>query len=361
MGRGPCGTGRRRSSPSRPRRTLDVACGTGFLSRHLPGELTCLDQSARMLEIAAERVPHATTVQADAIPLPFPDESFERLFTGHFYGHLEEADRVAFLAEARRVADELVVVDSSQAHSPVAGGVAAARAQRRLRAGRSTSASSRAPGSLRSSAAAARSCTRGAGSWSFARPRDAPAELVPLARLAPARPPGVPGLRRGRLPARVVAGDRRALRPTRVPVRPGARRRRGPRAPAHGAAARAARSDAGSSSTRTTFYRDLLLRLGDALLSGQGGLRPRGPDADDARAGALRVLATLGAGAPPPAPGRHRRRARRSPPAGADERQRVRRQELHARRRDRDPAPPPVGCERLAQRPGEPRAARARR
>ena len=101
-------------------RTLDVACGTGFLTRHLRGELTCLDQSAAMLEIAAGRVPDAELVQADAIPLPFPDGSFERLFTGHFYGHLEEPDRGAFLDEARRVADELVVVDSSQAHSPVA-------------------------------------------------------------------------------------------------------------------------------------------------------------------------------------------------------------------------------------------------
>src|ERR671913_313121 len=95
-----------------PARTLDVACGTGFLTRHLPGELTCLDQSARMLEIAAARVPHATLVRADAIPLPFADGSFERLVTGHFYGHLEEPERAAFLDEARRVAEELVIVDS---------------------------------------------------------------------------------------------------------------------------------------------------------------------------------------------------------------------------------------------------------
>jgi len=102
-----------------PARTLDVACGTGFLTRHLRGQLTCLDQSTRMLAIAAERVPHATIVNAEAIPLPFADGEFERLFTGHFYGHLEEPDGVAFLDEARRVAHELVFVDSSRAHSPV--------------------------------------------------------------------------------------------------------------------------------------------------------------------------------------------------------------------------------------------------
>jgi ubiquinone/menaquinone biosynthesis C-methylase UbiE len=100
-------------------RTLDVACGTGFLTRHLRGAITCVDQSARMLAIAGERVPHARLLNADAIPLPFADKEFERLFTGHFYGHLEEEERVAFLEEARRVADELVFVDSSQAHSPV--------------------------------------------------------------------------------------------------------------------------------------------------------------------------------------------------------------------------------------------------
>jgi ubiquinone/menaquinone biosynthesis C-methylase UbiE len=103
-----------------PARTLDVACGTGFLTRHLRGELTCLDQSARMLAIAGERVPHAQIVNDDAIPLPFADKAFERLFTGHFYGHLEEPERAAFLEEAWRVADELVFVDSSQTHSPVA-------------------------------------------------------------------------------------------------------------------------------------------------------------------------------------------------------------------------------------------------
>jgi uncharacterized protein (DUF2236 family) len=35
------------------------------------------------------------------------------VLTSFFYGHLEEDDRDAFLREARRVADELVVVDSA--------------------------------------------------------------------------------------------------------------------------------------------------------------------------------------------------------------------------------------------------------
>jgi demethylmenaquinone methyltransferase/2-methoxy-6-polyprenyl-1,4-benzoquinol methylase len=100
-----------------PTRTLDVACGTGFLTRHLRGDVVGLDQSPRMLEEAARQAPKATFIQGDALSLPVANDSFGRVFTGHFYGHLEEVDRARFLAEARRVAQELVVVDSSRAAS----------------------------------------------------------------------------------------------------------------------------------------------------------------------------------------------------------------------------------------------------
>lgn len=96
-----------------PAKTLDVACGTGFLTRHLPGELTLLDQSEAMLAIARDRVPGAEAVRADIPPLPFADAQFERVFTSHFYGHLRDEERAAFVAEARRVAGELVVVDAA--------------------------------------------------------------------------------------------------------------------------------------------------------------------------------------------------------------------------------------------------------
>jgi len=95
-----------------PKRTLDVACGTGFLTRHLRGDVVGLDQSDRMLEVAREQAPHAQFVQGDALTLPFEDGAFERVFTSYFYCHLEEDERARFLAEARRVAPELVVVAS---------------------------------------------------------------------------------------------------------------------------------------------------------------------------------------------------------------------------------------------------------
>ena len=103
-----------------PARTLDVACGTGYLTRWLPDEVVGLDQSERMLRIARERVPSAEFVRGDGLELPFEPARFERVVTAHFYGHLEDSDRRRFLDEARRVAPELVVVDASQEHSPVA-------------------------------------------------------------------------------------------------------------------------------------------------------------------------------------------------------------------------------------------------
>jgi ubiquinone/menaquinone biosynthesis C-methylase UbiE len=95
-----------------PARTLDIACGTGFLTRHLRGDVVGLDQSERMLSVAREQVPAAEFVHGDALELPFEDGSFDRVFTSYFYCHLEEDDRERFLAEARRVASELVVVAS---------------------------------------------------------------------------------------------------------------------------------------------------------------------------------------------------------------------------------------------------------
>lgn len=95
-----------------PARTLDVACGTGFLTRHVRGLVLGLDRSAAMLGVTRGRV-GGPVLAADALALPVRDGAFDRVLTGHFYGHLPPDERAAFLAEARRVAGELVVVDSA--------------------------------------------------------------------------------------------------------------------------------------------------------------------------------------------------------------------------------------------------------
>jgi SAM-dependent methyltransferase len=95
-----------------PARTLDIACGTGFITQHLPGDVVGLDQSASMIAIASDRLPDAEFVVGDALELPFPDASFGRVHASFFYCHLEQRERIRFLAEARRVAPELIIFAS---------------------------------------------------------------------------------------------------------------------------------------------------------------------------------------------------------------------------------------------------------
>jgi SAM-dependent methyltransferase len=68
--------------------TLDVGCGTGYLSRWLPGQVTLVDTSQSMLAIAKRRVPGANVVRAKAPRVPFCDGVFGRAFTANLYGHL---------------------------------------------------------------------------------------------------------------------------------------------------------------------------------------------------------------------------------------------------------------------------------
>ena len=96
-----------------PARTLDIACGTGFLTRHLPGFVVGLDRSPSMVAITQSRLPDGLAFVGDALHPGVADKSFGRVFTGHFYGHLPVEEREQFLAQARRIAGELVVVDAA--------------------------------------------------------------------------------------------------------------------------------------------------------------------------------------------------------------------------------------------------------
>jgi demethylmenaquinone methyltransferase/2-methoxy-6-polyprenyl-1,4-benzoquinol methylase len=97
----------------RARTVLDVACGTGYLTRYLNGCVTALDQSMRMLGIARERLPAASLVLGDGLRLPFRSQAFECLLASHFYGHLREDARQNFLQQARRVTGQMVVIDAA--------------------------------------------------------------------------------------------------------------------------------------------------------------------------------------------------------------------------------------------------------
>lgn len=96
-----------------PARTLDIACGSGFLTRHLAGLVVAVDQSPAMVALTQSRLPEGVAMTGDALNLPFAEGAFNRVVTGHFYGHLPDDERELFLAEARRVAPELIVIDSA--------------------------------------------------------------------------------------------------------------------------------------------------------------------------------------------------------------------------------------------------------
>ncbi len=94
--------------------SLDVACGTGFLTESLRGKVMGLDQSSSMLAVARSRMPGASFVRGDALALPFRSGQFDCLLAGHFYGHLDEPARRLFLTEAWRVSKSILVIDAAQ-------------------------------------------------------------------------------------------------------------------------------------------------------------------------------------------------------------------------------------------------------
>jgi ubiquinone/menaquinone biosynthesis C-methylase UbiE len=93
----------------RPRRLLDLGCGTGHLlalaARRLPTTtLVGADLCGPMLDVAARRTIRTLLVQADAANLPFPDGSFEAITCTATIRHWADLDRG--LAEAARVLAE---------------------------------------------------------------------------------------------------------------------------------------------------------------------------------------------------------------------------------------------------------------
>jgi len=88
-------------------RVLDVACGTGVLTREAAGRagpsgaVTGLDLSPEMLAVAARLSPELRWQQGSADALPFPDKSFDAV-VGQF-GLMFFPDPVTGLREMRRV------------------------------------------------------------------------------------------------------------------------------------------------------------------------------------------------------------------------------------------------------------------
>jgi ubiquinone/menaquinone biosynthesis C-methylase UbiE len=87
-------------------RIVDVGCGPGFLLGCLQtwfhdAELTGIDQSEELLEVAQLGCKSMTALQGDASALPLPDRSADAVFALHVVEHLMQPSR--FFVEARRV------------------------------------------------------------------------------------------------------------------------------------------------------------------------------------------------------------------------------------------------------------------
>jgi ubiquinone/menaquinone biosynthesis C-methylase UbiE len=90
----------------RPRRVLDLGCGTGHLSARLREELAGVevvgcDYSRGMLREAHTRAPHAPWTQGDALRLPFRAASFDAVVSTEAFHWFP--DQPAALRELHRV------------------------------------------------------------------------------------------------------------------------------------------------------------------------------------------------------------------------------------------------------------------
>ena len=277
-----------------------------------------------------------------------PGRGFDRVFTGHFYGHLARTTSGALPRGGARVAGELVVVDSARAAVDVDEAVQERVLERRLDLGGLQAVVHR-----RRSRRRARRGRRAARRPLVRRRALAGVTRVPVARLAAARPgrgagraskPAIPS-RRCRCSRRSTISARTcsARRPASSRARSGGR----------GAAARAGRFAAGSSSTRTSSTRPSTARRSRAAIRVAQpravATAPRRREEQELCEGwrdhelrllRPRLIVTVGGLA-----------AARL--LGVAERHGVRRRPLPARRRRRDPVAASVRGEQLAERPAE--------
>ena len=95
-------------------RFVEVGAGPGTFTRYLAGRGIAIDQSHRALDILRSKVPGVPVIQADAMLLPLGSRAVDRYFSAHLYGLLLPGERESFLAEAHRVASEVVILDAGR-------------------------------------------------------------------------------------------------------------------------------------------------------------------------------------------------------------------------------------------------------
>lgn len=117
----------RQASVAKNHQVLDLGCGTATLTllikqAHPETQITGLDGDPKALEIARGKVARSgLTITLDegmAFDLPYPDNSFDRVFSGLLFHHLTREDKERTLREVYRVlrpGGELHVADWGKA------------------------------------------------------------------------------------------------------------------------------------------------------------------------------------------------------------------------------------------------------
>lgn len=116
-------------------RILDIGCGTATLTimikkAHLEAEVTGLDFDRKILEIAEAKIQkemiQITLVRGSSFELPFPDGSFDRVFSSLMLHHLTTEHKYATSREVFRVlrpGGEFHVADFAKPHNKLMYGV----------------------------------------------------------------------------------------------------------------------------------------------------------------------------------------------------------------------------------------------
>jgi len=94
---------------------LDVGCGTGFSSYHLPKNisLTSVDFSSRLLKLN----PSSNKIQTSAYSLPFKSESFDMVYGWDFLHHLNSPKKT--IEEMYRVSKKYLVFFEPNKNNPI--------------------------------------------------------------------------------------------------------------------------------------------------------------------------------------------------------------------------------------------------
>lgn len=92
----------------RGKKVLEVGCGTGIITEKLQGakELTAVDRSRKMIEVAKEKGINAKFLVADAMELPFKDDEFDLVVSVTMLQDLE--DPLKAVEEMKRVGKKVV-------------------------------------------------------------------------------------------------------------------------------------------------------------------------------------------------------------------------------------------------------------